>query len=141
MALWFLIVVAVVGIGLKPLKNHVPLAVNCSAAISAACHPPADDTNAALQPIMWGEIPMEAEVGDTGSNTDRLLPGSRRASGEVLLTGVGPETTEDEVQAVDGQVKTPGSGLSTLDSGTFGYAHCSFTSHEVVTPSKVRLYV
>jgi hypothetical protein len=32
----------------------IPLASSCSAAISAACHPPAEDVNAGLLPIQWG---------------------------------------------------------------------------------------
>jgi hypothetical protein len=35
----------------------IPLAGSCSAAISAACHPPPDDTDASLKPLQWGAIP------------------------------------------------------------------------------------
>ncbi|KAJ5367206.1 hypothetical protein N7541_001147, partial [Penicillium brevicompactum] len=34
----------------------MPIAMNCSAAISAACHPPVGDTNAAEKPVVWGEV-------------------------------------------------------------------------------------
>jgi hypothetical protein len=35
----------------------IPLASSCSAAISAACHPPPEDTDASLMPVQWGVIP------------------------------------------------------------------------------------
>ncbi|PYH94196.1 hypothetical protein BO71DRAFT_409552 [Aspergillus ellipticus CBS 707.79] len=42
----------------------MPLAFNCSAAISAACHVPPDDHDAAFKPVMWGEVKLEdAEEG------------------------------------------------------------------------------
>lgn len=40
----------------------MPLAFSCSAATSAACHPPPEDVDAALLPVMWGAV--RAEDGD-----------------------------------------------------------------------------
>lgn len=37
----------------------MPIAMNCSAAISAACHPSPDDTDAAKKPVMWGQAEVE----------------------------------------------------------------------------------
>lgn len=34
----------------------MPFAVTCSAAISAACHRPADDKEAHLLPVQWGVV-------------------------------------------------------------------------------------
>ena len=34
----------------------MPIAMNCSSAISAACHPPVSDTDAAEKPVVWGEV-------------------------------------------------------------------------------------
>lgn len=51
-------------LGAFPLRSHMPLATHCSAAISAACHAPADGRDAALKPVMWGELPDEDD-GDT----------------------------------------------------------------------------
>lgn len=42
-------------LGLRRLRSNIPLAGNCSIAISAACHPPAGDVNAAFNPVKWGE--------------------------------------------------------------------------------------
>lgn len=39
------------------------MAINCSAAISAACHPPPGDTKAAFKPVMWGEVDMPVAGG------------------------------------------------------------------------------
>ena len=41
-------------------KSGMPLASTCSAAISAACHPPRDDNEAHLFPVQWGNIPAAA---------------------------------------------------------------------------------
>ncbi|KAL4757010.1 uncharacterized protein BDW70DRAFT_153695 [Aspergillus foveolatus] len=43
------------GLAMRPFRSHMPLARNCSAALAAACHPPDDDTEASLEPVMWGE--------------------------------------------------------------------------------------
>ncbi|QRD84371.1 hypothetical protein F9C07_2108219 [Aspergillus flavus] len=57
-------------LGLKPLKTTIPLAKIYSAAISAACHPE-NDMDAAIKPVMWGEVsgkcndPMREEPGNS----------------------------------------------------------------------------
>lgn len=43
----------------RKLRWEMPLVGSCSVAISAACHRPADDTDAAYLPVSWGEIPSE----------------------------------------------------------------------------------
>ena len=40
--------------GFRKYPSGMPLAASCSAAISAACHPPEGDTDAAFKPIQWG---------------------------------------------------------------------------------------
>ncbi|KAJ6180876.1 hypothetical protein N7519_011337 [Penicillium mononematosum] len=37
----------------------MPIAMNSSAVISAACHPPSDDVDAAEKPVMWGQAETE----------------------------------------------------------------------------------
>ncbi len=39
----------------------IPLVGSCSAAISAACHPPPADCNAAWKCVQWGVISKEGE--------------------------------------------------------------------------------
>lgn len=51
----FIILVPFV-LGMRRFRSRIPLAASCSAAISAACHPPMGDSEAALRNIVWGEI-------------------------------------------------------------------------------------
>ena len=51
-------VVVLIGIlmGFRRYKPGIPLAGSCSAAISAACHRPKEDDDAATKPVMWGSL-------------------------------------------------------------------------------------
>ena len=42
--------------GFRKSRGGMPLAGSCSAAISAACHPPEADANASLKRVMWGVV-------------------------------------------------------------------------------------
>ena len=42
--------------GFRKSRGGLPLAGSCSAAISAACHPPEADVNASLKRVMWGVV-------------------------------------------------------------------------------------
>lgn len=60
-----LMVLMLFALGMGRFKSHIPLAASCSAAISAACHPPMEDSQAALRNIVWGEVVMVgAEEGE-----------------------------------------------------------------------------
>lgn len=48
------------------LQPGIPLVGNCSWAISAACHAPAGDDDAALKPIQWGAVSHGSEKGVPG---------------------------------------------------------------------------
>ena len=48
-----------VHLGLRRYKGGMPLVGSCSAAISAACHQPKEDVNAAELPLMWGVVQEE----------------------------------------------------------------------------------
>ena len=58
-------IAVIVGIlhGLRRYKPGVPLAGSCSAAISAACHRPNEDVDAAYKPVMWGAVESSGPVG------------------------------------------------------------------------------
>ena len=62
MAMIFVIIlgsiVVLLGIcfGLRKAGGGMPLAGSCSAAISAACHPPEADVDASMKRIMWGVV-------------------------------------------------------------------------------------
>ena len=49
--------------GFRRYPPGVPLAGSCSAAISAACHRPEGDTDAAEKPLMWGAVETEGSIG------------------------------------------------------------------------------
>ena len=44
------------------VHRGMPLAGSCSAAISAACHRPEEDVDAATKPVMWGVVSSENGV-------------------------------------------------------------------------------
>ena len=51
-----LMILAVIATGSRRFKPGIPTAANCSMAISAVCHPPEDDVDASVLPVMWGVI-------------------------------------------------------------------------------------
>ena len=51
-----IIVLLGIGFGFRKSRSGMPLAGSCSAAISAACHPPEADVNASLKRVMWGVV-------------------------------------------------------------------------------------
>lgn len=53
--------VVLIGIfcGSRRYAAGMPLAASCSAAMSAACHPPESDENPSLKPVMWGVVTKE----------------------------------------------------------------------------------
>ena len=55
-------IVVLLGIsnGFRKARVGMPLAGSCSAAISAACHPPKTDVNASLKRVMWGVVADES---------------------------------------------------------------------------------
>ncbi|KAJ5813671.1 uncharacterized protein N7503_000421 [Penicillium pulvis] len=56
-----LMLAILLGLSLRRFKSEMPLAGSCSAVISAACHPPRDDSNAALGLVRWGETMTSPE--------------------------------------------------------------------------------
>ena len=49
--------------GFRRYKPGIPLVGSCSAAISAACHQPKEDNDAADKPLMWGVVSTKDGVG------------------------------------------------------------------------------
>ncbi|KAK2794032.1 hypothetical protein FQN51_000941 [Onygenales sp. PD_10] len=123
------------GLGTKPFGSRMPLAANCSAGISAACHPPAGDADAALKSVMWGEtattVLEELEVvrrSTEGGDDGKGFVGSRDST--VTVKG----GAEDKLS-----IRASSSFAAAVDDDG-GVGHCSFTSQEVVRPSAYRLY-
>ncbi|KAL2848856.1 hypothetical protein BJY01DRAFT_246232 [Aspergillus pseudoustus] len=69
-----LLVIAVVGMGMRLFPSPMPLAAQCSAAISAACHPLTGEGNHALEPVRWGEE-VTVDGGLSGNSSSRDLLG------------------------------------------------------------------
>ncbi|CAI7664057.1 unnamed protein product [Penicillium glandicola] len=113
-----LMVMALVGLAMRPFRSVIPLAGSCSAAISAACHPPEDDVDAALKPIMWGEIYLVSQE-SSRSSTDSLSP-------LAVAGGVRDETILLEMQR-KGKVMQ-------------GLPRCTFTSIHVERPTLLQVY-
>lgn len=55
MIIGFLMLAFLIGLGFRKLGS-MPVAGSCSVAISAACHRPEEDVDAALLPVQWGEV-------------------------------------------------------------------------------------
>jgi hypothetical protein len=64
-ALGSLMLFVLVGMGFHKLRGKVPLANSNSLAISAACHRPEEDKNAAVKGVMWGEV-LTGSDGESG---------------------------------------------------------------------------
>ncbi|PLN76236.1 hypothetical protein BDW42DRAFT_188808 [Aspergillus taichungensis] len=90
-----------IGLGFRRLRSDMPVASSCSAAISAACHPPPGDTDASLKPVKWGEIIK----------------------------------TQAQSKDIDHRPTDEPSNDERLFADT-DYPHCSFTSREVMKPSR-----
>lgn len=51
-----LILLITVGMSLRPMTTAMPVGGPCSAVISAACHAPEGDEDAALKLVRWGAV-------------------------------------------------------------------------------------
>ena len=52
-------------------ETAMPLMSTCSAAISAGCHPPKEDTDAHLLPVRWGVVSSNGDIGHCSFTTAR----------------------------------------------------------------------
>lgn len=59
---WLIFISGIVS-GLRRYKGGIPLVGSCSAAISAACHPLPDETEAALVSVKWGVVSIDQGIG------------------------------------------------------------------------------
>jgi len=63
-ALGVLLVLATIALGQRKYDGSIPLVGSCSLAISAACHRPEWDTDAAVRPVLWGVIPKSGSISE-----------------------------------------------------------------------------
>lgn len=61
-----LLVLVTIALGQRKYDGSIPLVGSCSLAISAACHRPAWDTDAAVRPVLWGVIPPSGGITEGG---------------------------------------------------------------------------
>lgn len=61
----FLVVVLT---GFRRYEKGIPLAGSSSAALSVACHPPEEDVDARLLPVMWGDVKMRIQLWATAAS-------------------------------------------------------------------------
>ncbi|KAI2932705.1 hypothetical protein CBS63078_1475 [Aspergillus niger] len=103
---------SLLALGMRKFRTRMPIAAHCSAAISAACHPPPGDDDAGLKAVAWGEVDW----------TDPFFVPID------LHSDLGMESMTEDVNVGAG-----GEGA--------GYGHCTFTSFDVMMPTKGRLYL
>ncbi|KAL5338375.1 hypothetical protein BJX70DRAFT_366905 [Aspergillus crustosus] len=155
-AIIFAIVVAVclllasMLLGLRRFRSNMPLAAQCSAAISAACHPGTapvhgdDHIDHAVKAVQWGEIPgiYHAPSPLTFSN---LVDGARSDASREGYSGAGSGSgsgSEDQREIL-GRTELRSSEEDLRWSGAVesGFYHCGFTSGDVFEPSPEKLYI
>lgn len=68
----WLLFLLLLALAFQRLKSPIPLPGTCSAAISAACHPPREvcTETVALGELMWGETGLPADWGTDESDDD-----------------------------------------------------------------------
>ena len=129
--LGFVMVCIILGMGFRRFRTNMPLAVSCSAAISAACHPPPGDNDHALKPVMWGETSApqvdsssNGEIAtrsvsqpDTRQYSSVKKPLHRANESQTELLGKG-NGFEDDGEAIAPVVSSPYTGSCFSDEGS-----------------------
>ncbi|OQE18076.1 hypothetical protein PENFLA_c022G07938 [Penicillium flavigenum] len=120
-------------LSLHRFESPMPLVAQCSAAISAACHPMTssmDDAHHALKPVQWGEIP--------GIYSDRgMILFSHRMDGDEDASGGG--RGNEELQQI--LPTTDLYDLTGTDAANSQLYHCTFSSEDVCEPREGRAYM
>lgn len=112
-----LVVIAGVANGRRRYKAGIPLAGSCSAAISAACHPPPGDVAPSTKAVLWGVC----ESMDGKWDTKVSLPWGKESD---------PRKTAG----------TTATTMTTTGRITLHIGHCSFTSLAAEEPIEGDLY-
>ena len=125
-----LALVILAGLAFKRFPPRMPLAGNCSLAISAACHPPLGDEDAALKPLMWGEVVISGASGKQA----KVVP-VEESRGEPGEGGLEEEVLGDNVELEERSL------LPLVEGRGVSIYHCCFTSREVEEPVSMKLYI
>lgn len=67
-------VLVLLGMAIRQFRSFIPLAGSCSIPISAACHPPTGDVDAALKPVIWGEVGEMVDSKSRSISTSSIAP-------------------------------------------------------------------
>lgn len=62
------IVLATAGFSLRPTTIAIPQIGTCSVVVSAACHPPEGNENAAFEEVQWGVVAEQDRMREGGDN-------------------------------------------------------------------------
>lgn len=88
--LTFILMLVIVGMGFSKFPSSMPVVESCSLVIAAACHPPKDDTDAAVLPVQWGDTQRTSPL-DIAPSLRRTS--ARWSSGGSMLDGARPLKT------------------------------------------------
>lgn len=122
-----LLVVAIL-LGMRRFRSQMPLAGQCSAAISAACHPMTTaGGNHALKPVQWGEV-GRLSVHSSFSNQIRGYPEF-------------PDVPFGSGGDAQWQISKISLDMDSSEAVESGFYHCSFGSDDVSGPVSSRLYI
>ena len=105
-----LLLLVVIANGFRKYSKSMPLARSCSAAISAACHRPEEDKDAALLPVLWGAVDTDGPIGHCCFTSFEVSPpveGSSYAGQNAIIsstdsgtaTGIESGRTESELRS------------------------------------------
>ncbi len=92
-AIFFVIITGVtmllvcIGFGFRRFEAGMPDGPHCSMVISAACHRPADDVDAAVLPVMWGMVKTSVDQwSDDRASDDRTIEDGDSGVGHWCFT-------------------------------------------------------
>ncbi|KAK1138453.1 hypothetical protein N8T08_002509 [Aspergillus melleus] len=117
--------------GSRRFKSSMPLALYCSAAISAACHLCTDNEHALL-PVKWGEIVVKSSPSSSiHSDQEKSRYGAARECSSSV----------SDHESLDAGEEARLSGGTNVEPSATRNFHCSFTSGEVVKLDITRDYI
>ena len=73
-----------IAMGFRKYRPGIPLVGSCSAAISAACHPPQGDDKPSRKAVRWGSCGPSSTLDMTGD--DQTLSSGESETGHCSLT-------------------------------------------------------
>ncbi|KAL3472966.1 hypothetical protein BJX99DRAFT_249257 [Aspergillus californicus] len=138
-------------LGFRRFSSRMPLAAQCSATISAACHPSSasssttdGDNDHALKPVQWGELsgtysspcPLTFSNRISGEDYDMDIEPSQSARSSPI-SGSG---SDDQRQILSTTNLDPNDLFRPSRVVERGLYHCAFTSEDVSEPSESRFF-